>query len=142
MKKAASIYYKSTGFILQAVAPMGRAWLAAEPVLHLPVTASAEELGSALLAVIHPAQQQVVPPTDWKEFTKLNLRRLSMKTTKQLHTDCKFCHLTVEGETVQIEPSANQKTGFAFFANQTITLEGTQAIALGNAILQALAQST
>jgi hypothetical protein len=142
MKKAASIYQRPTGYILQADAPMGRAWLAAEPILHLPITASAEELGSALIAVIQPEQMQVTPPPDWKEFNKLNLRRLGMKTTKQLHTDCKFCHLTVEEEVVRIEPSANQKTSFAFFAKQTVILESTQAVALGHAILQALAQST
>lgn len=142
MKKAASIFQNPSGFILQADAPMGRAWLAAEPVLHLPVTASAEELGHALLAVIQPEQRQASPPPDWKEFNKLNLRRLGMKTTKQLHTDCRFCHLTVDGESVRIEPSANQKTGFAFFANRTLILEGVQAARLGSAILQALAQST
>ena len=120
---------------------MGRAWLAAEPVLHVPITASAEELGQALLAVLQQEQTQANPPTDWKEFGKLNLRRLGMKTVKQLHTACKYCFVTVEGETVSIEPSANEKTGFAFFANQTIIVESTQLAVIGNAVLQALSQS-
>lgn len=141
MRQAASIYQKPTGFILQAQAPVGRAWLAAEPVLHLPITASAEELGKALLTVIRSEQAQAPWPADWQEFGKQNLRRLGLKTLRQLHSDCKYCHVTLEDGNAQIVPSANEKTSFAHLAEQTLVVEDVRPAAMGTAVLRALALS-
>jgi hypothetical protein len=142
MRRAAAVYHRPEGWIVQAQAPSGRAWFGDEPVLHLLNSASPADIGKAVVVALSQPKKDVPWPTDWKEVSKQNLRRLGMQTNKQLHTACKHCFVTYDGETLSLLLTENAKIGFNHLPDAAITTTESKPAAVGTAVLQALAMST
>jgi hypothetical protein len=118
--------------------------LAALPVMHIPVTATSEDIGQALRRVLDSYREGVAHPTDWKGFGKEFLQEAGFRSWQALMKSAKSCWIEEASGQITFTPLRNgggkdKERGFGPFGAELIVVaSGCTDAELGAALVRTL----
>ena len=147
MVQRAGAYARGANLILHAEAlSTAGVGLHVLPVVMLPVTSPAPQVGATITTVVLAYRNDHPHPVDWKAFGAPFLRAAGVKSWRALHTESRHCSIEKTPSVILLRPSRNggvagDDKGFHALEDHTITVDSncTHEV-LGAALLSALAQ--
>src|SRR5438093_6101350 len=118
--------------------------VASTPIFRLPVAASAEEIGQAILSALDAFKDEVPHPSDWTRHGKEFLKAAGFPSWRSLENEAVYCNFSEDGDTLRFEPlryggASGDHKGFQPFGASDIWVSASASAGhIGMAALEAL----
>jgi hypothetical protein len=146
--RAAGVYQHADVLLLHAHRRAQAGFLVAvPPVIRLPPSSSAAEVGKALRQALGAFQAEREDPADWSGLRSEFLQATGFRSWKALEESAKSCWIEEQAGRIELTPLKNGGSrgadkGFQPFGVPPSTMEASESDAeIGQALLDALSRS-
>jgi len=143
--RSAGVYQHPTELVLYAQRRARAGFcMASPPVIRIPGTSTAEEVGTGLRRALDAYQDDLPDPANWKDFRAQFLRATGYKSWKSLEAHAKSCWIEDVDGSISFTPLRNggsrgDNAGFQPFGKEPVVVLATCADEeLGKALLHVL----